>query len=134
VESPPSASLVQVVAGYAGIVVGATCIFAAILVWWRRQTFGFGGAVLCGVGVVLIGLSVWQTVEFEADKEKLSFKGAKQSIENAGEDANASAKRADRPNATDEDKRAAAEAQKRLDELKSKYVLTYGSQVCGSYC
>ena len=133
-ESPPSASLVQVVAGYAGIVVGVSCIFAAILVWWRRQTFGFGGAVLCGVGVVLIGLSVWQTVEFEADKEKLSFKGAKQTIENAGEDANASAKRADRPNATDEDKRAAADAQKRLDEFKSKYVPTYGSQVCGSYC
>lgn len=46
-----------------GLVVGAVAIAAVCWVWVRKQTFGTGGTVLSIVGVILVGLSVWKTVE-----------------------------------------------------------------------
>jgi hypothetical protein len=32
--------------------------------WVRKQIFAYGGSALCGAGVVLLGLSIWHSVQF----------------------------------------------------------------------
>src|SRR3989304_9691070 len=46
-----------------GMVFGAVAIAAVCWVWVRKQTFGTGGIALSIVGVILVGLSVWKSVE-----------------------------------------------------------------------
>ncbi len=46
-----------------GMIIGAGAIAAVSWVWVRKQTFGTGGIGLSIVGVILVGLSVWKSVE-----------------------------------------------------------------------
>ena len=46
-----------------GMIIGAVAIGAVCWVWVRKQTFGTGGIGLSIVGVILVGLSVWKSVE-----------------------------------------------------------------------
>lgn len=48
-----------------GIVIGGIAVLTACVVWYRKQTFGTGGTLLCIVGVVLIGMSVWGSVKIK---------------------------------------------------------------------
>lgn len=63
-----------------GIVVGTVAMLTTCLVWFRKQVFGTGGAVLSLFGVMLIGMSVWGSVKItlpggiEAELETLKGK------------------------------------------------------------
>jgi hypothetical protein len=45
-----------------GAILGCVAIGAACIVWVRKMAFGYGGSALCVTGLVLLGLSVWQSV------------------------------------------------------------------------
>lgn len=64
---------VRSIAFFAGIVIGSAAILAVAFVWIRKQTFGIGGSVLCSVGVVLLGLSVWTTMKIEISQQGISW-------------------------------------------------------------
>jgi len=54
----------RAIAVLAGVVFGSAAISSACWVWVRRQIFAYGGSALCGSGVILLGLSIWHSVEF----------------------------------------------------------------------
>src|SRR6266571_945542 len=58
----------------AGVVFGSAAISSACWVWLRKQIFAYGGSALCGAGVVLLGLSIWHSVEFGVTGTGLSLK------------------------------------------------------------
>ena len=64
----------HVLAVLAGVFFGCAAISTACWVWLRKQTFAFGGSALCGSGVVLLGLSIWHSVEFGVSGSRLSLK------------------------------------------------------------
>lgn len=45
------------------LVLGALMLASVCYVYVSRQAFGLGGACLSGFGVVLLGMSVWKTVD-----------------------------------------------------------------------
>lgn len=55
--------LVTNVALWAGLVVGLLMLLGVCYVYVARSAFGLGGVVLSVFGVVLMGLSIWKTVE-----------------------------------------------------------------------
>jgi hypothetical protein len=66
VDTDPSTwnAATRVIAVLAGVVFGSAAISSACWVWVRRQIFAYGGSALCGSGVILLGLSIWHSVEF----------------------------------------------------------------------
>ena len=62
-------STARIVAFFAGVLVGSLALTGVLFVWVKNQTFGFGGAVLSGAGVILIGLSAWQSVQLGVSRE-----------------------------------------------------------------
>lgn len=50
-----------------GIIIGAICLLAAVHNYTRYQYFGLGGVVLVAFGSMLLGLSIWQSVELSID-------------------------------------------------------------------
>ena len=57
-------TLARVIAILAGVTLGSASISTACWVWLRKQIFAYGGSALCGAGVILLGLSIWHSVEF----------------------------------------------------------------------
>ena|ERR1044071_995545 len=55
----------------ASLAVGCLAIASACFHWVRTQRFGVAGAVLSTVGLVLVGMSVWGSVEFRAPSSEL---------------------------------------------------------------
>ncbi len=49
------------------LVFGALMLGTVCYVYARHQTFGLGGTCLSGFGVVLLGMSVWQTIDISMD-------------------------------------------------------------------
>lgn len=64
---------VETMAFGAGIVVGSLLLVAVAVVWMRKQAFGIARSVMCLSGVILVGLTVWRTVQFEITEN--GFKG-----------------------------------------------------------
>jgi hypothetical protein len=64
----------HVLAVLAGVLFGCAAIATACWVWLRKQIFAFGGSALCGSGVVLLGLSIWHSVEFGVSGSSISLK------------------------------------------------------------
>ena len=64
----------RVLAILAGVVFGSAAISSACWVWLRKQIFAYGGSALCGAGVVLLGLSIWHSVEFGVGSSGVRFK------------------------------------------------------------
>jgi hypothetical protein len=64
----------HVLAVLAGVVFGAAAISTACWVWLRKQIFAFGASALCGSGVVLLGLSIWHSVEFGINGNSIPLK------------------------------------------------------------
>lgn len=62
------------------LIVGVFCVLNSNLVWYRKQVFGVGGAVLTFCGLSLIGLSVWGNIEIEAGA--FSFNARQSMLEN----------------------------------------------------
>jgi hypothetical protein len=56
-----------------GVVVGSLTIGTACVVWARKHVFGFAGSILCIAGIVLIGLSILQSVEFVVNPSGIKF-------------------------------------------------------------
>jgi hypothetical protein len=50
-----------------GAILGCAAIGAACIVWVRKMAFGYGGSALCLTGMVLLGLSVWQSFNLHLD-------------------------------------------------------------------
>ena len=50
-----------------GLILGTVLLLAAVYNFVRHQTFGVGGSLLIVSGLMLIGLSVWTSVEFSVD-------------------------------------------------------------------
>jgi hypothetical protein len=67
-------SATRVVAVLAGVLFGSIAISSACWVWIRRQIFAYGGSALCGSGVILLGLSIWHSVEFGVTGTGISLK------------------------------------------------------------
>jgi hypothetical protein len=63
-----------IVAIFAGVLFGSAAISSACWVWIKRQLFAYGGSALCFSGVILIGLSIWQSVEFGITEKGMTFK------------------------------------------------------------
>jgi hypothetical protein len=75
VESQAWELAAKIVAVLSGVVVGSAAIGTACSVWARRQVFAYAGSALCVVGIVLIGMSIWQSVEFGVGSGFVTFKG-----------------------------------------------------------
>jgi hypothetical protein len=52
-----------------GLILGTICLLAAVHNFVRHQSFGLGGVVLVAFGAMLLGLSIWQSVELSIDTE-----------------------------------------------------------------
>src|SRR4051812_5726549 len=81
-------TFVKIAAIAAGVIFGSTSVGSACFVWVRRQLFGYGGSALCTAGVILIGLSIWHSVEFGVSATGINFK-ARVEIQRIIEDSNA---------------------------------------------
>lgn len=45
-----------------GLILGSLLLVVVAITWFRKQIFGFGGAGLSVIGLVLLGLSLWTSV------------------------------------------------------------------------
>ena len=52
-----------------GIILGTICLLAAVFNFVRHQSFGLGGVVLVAFGAMLLGLSIWQSIELSIDAD-----------------------------------------------------------------
>lgn len=56
------------------LVLGSLMLACVCYVYVRHQVFGIGGSALSGLGVVLIGMSVWKTVDVAFDEKGVRAK------------------------------------------------------------
>ena len=81
---------------FVGILLGCGIIATVCWTWIKDRSFGYGGSVLSLVGLVFVGLSAWQSVDFGVSNSGLTLKV--QSLitdaERKAGDARASAERA----------------------------------------
>jgi tetratricopeptide (TPR) repeat protein len=68
----------RITAIFAGVFFGSMAISSASWVWVRKQIFAYGGSALSGAGVILIGLSIWHSVEFGVTARFLTLKLAQE--------------------------------------------------------
>jgi hypothetical protein len=64
----------HVLAVIAGVVFGSAATSTACWVWLRKQIFAYEGPALTGAGVVLLGLSIWNSVEFGISSAGMNMK------------------------------------------------------------
>ena len=62
-DSQYVSTMLLISATLSGVICGSISIGSVCLLWVRRQVFGQAGAALCAAGVVLLGLSIWGSVE-----------------------------------------------------------------------
>jgi len=67
-----------------GIVIGSICVLSAVHNHVRFQSFGLGGVVLTAFGTLLLGLSIWQSVELSIDAKGNFTAAYKQYKKNEG--------------------------------------------------
>jgi hypothetical protein len=58
----------------AGIVFGGWALSSVIWVWTKRQIYAYGGSALSVVGVILMGLSIYKTVDVHAAADGIGIK------------------------------------------------------------
>ena len=63
-----------------GIILGTICLLAVVHNFVRHQNFGLGGVVLVAFGAMLLGLSIWQSVELSVDADGIVTAKYKQDI------------------------------------------------------
>ncbi len=148
------ASAATTVAIFAGVIFGSAAISSSCVVWVRKQIFGYGGSALCFAGVILIGLSIWHSIEFGVGSTGLSFKAARDIVVSAASAADQAAnsakaaeqaariavtspdlaKRTEIEKANQDAKRAAEEAQRHLQDITRNFGGTFGKRVCIPWC
>jgi len=63
---------------------GSLSLGSTILVFIKHRVFGLGGSILSVVGVILIGMSVWKSIDIQAgNKIKVRLEKAEKGIEKA---------------------------------------------------
>jgi hypothetical protein len=148
-------SAARIVAIFAGVIFGSAAIGSSCVVWVRKQIFGYGGSGLCFAGVILLGLSIWHSVEFGVGSSGLSFKAARDIVVSAASSADQAtnaakaveqaaaaaatnnpdpAKRAEIEKATQDAKKAAADAQRHLQDVTRNLGTAFGKRVCIPWC
>jgi hypothetical protein len=65
-----------------GAALGVALIGAVILVYYRKQTLDRGGTLMIFGGIILFGLSAWQSFEFKAGQ--VSLKATSALVDNLG--------------------------------------------------
>ncbi|WP_321917448.1 MULTISPECIES: peptidoglycan-binding domain-containing protein [Paraburkholderia] len=55
-----------------GLVLGALMIVAVVYVYVKHRSFGLGGSCMSLLGVVLVGMSVWKSVDVSIDGKGMS--------------------------------------------------------------
>lgn len=70
-------SEITTLALFMGLVFGSIMLSAVCWVYVKHQHFGTGGSVLTIFGVVLLGLSVWKTVELSISPEGIDARFSK---------------------------------------------------------
>ena len=82
---------VKLAAEIAGIALGCAMLVVSFIVYLRKQVFGVGGSVLTTFGFLLLGLSIWSSVELSVGAIKVSTKVLTtqiyQTVNNATKDA-----------------------------------------------
>lgn len=58
----------------AGIVFGGWALSSVIWVWTKKQIYAYGGSALSVVGIILMGLSIYKTVDVSASPDKIGLK------------------------------------------------------------
>lgn len=66
-----------------GLLVGVVALGSACLVWVKKQQFGFGGAVLCALGTVLIGMGIWRSVSVTVSDGGMEFSAVQADVDEA---------------------------------------------------
>jgi hypothetical protein len=56
------------------ILLGGFAVFSPSWVWLRLRLFGWGGAILCGFGTVLLVSPIFRNIQFVVDTQKLELK------------------------------------------------------------
>ena len=69
-DSQYVSTMLLISATLSGVICGSISIGSVCLLWVRRQVFGQAGAALCAAGVVLLGLSIWGSVELLGDRRQ----------------------------------------------------------------
>ncbi|MEW8627047.1 MAG: hypothetical protein AB2551_14940 [Candidatus Thiodiazotropha sp.] len=88
---------IVVIALWAGIIFGSLLLGSVIFVYVRHREFGVGGSILTPFGVMLLGLSVWKTVDISVTADgglEAKFRSIEAKAERAATDARQAAKSA----------------------------------------
>ena len=64
----------KVLAVLGGVCIGIFAVYSPSWVWLRKQIFGWGSAVLCAFGTILIVASIFRNVTFVVDIPKFEFR------------------------------------------------------------
>jgi Putative peptidoglycan binding domain len=59
---------------YVAMVVGTLMLGAVCFVYIKHQTFGLGGISLSAFGVILLGMSVWRSIDISFDEKGVKAK------------------------------------------------------------
>ena len=59
---------------FVALVVGSLMLVAVCFVYVRHRTFGLGGITLSGLGVILLGMSVWRSIDVSFDEKGMRAK------------------------------------------------------------
>lgn len=73
-----------------GLVFGSLAVLSVIYVWIKKQVFGFGGGAISLTGVILMGLSIWSSVQIQITREGIKA-GFERLAEKVGEISKANA-------------------------------------------
>lgn len=57
-----------------GLIIGAVLLLASAFVLTKHGTLPFGGVAVAGIGMVLLGLSIWQSVDLSVGTDGVSAK------------------------------------------------------------
>jgi hypothetical protein len=66
--------LARIAAIAAGIIFGSWALSSVIWVWTKKQIYAYGGSALSVVGIVLMGLSIYKTVDVRAAPDGIGIK------------------------------------------------------------
>jgi hypothetical protein len=66
--------LARIAAIIAGILFGSLALSSVIWVWTKKQIYAYGGSALSVVGIILMGLSIYKTVDVKAAPDGIGIK------------------------------------------------------------
>jgi len=96
--------MMKIVVAITGVVIGSAMILTVLVVYYRSQKFALGGTVLTVFGTILIGLSIWVSIEVEISPDgRVQAKFLQEQSESAREKARLAYMNEPRPESSDGD-------------------------------